>query len=162
MEYGALGVPCGRPSHQNHIDRRKILTVMPKGFPRNAFNPIAIHGSGCYPLADRQPQTCRLFGGPVCEKRKMAVGNALGVAKDTPKITGCQQPRGPGKTRSTGRHEQPTGQLGCQTRATFGTPSLDHLAAILGRHAGAKTVSPFALDYARLIGALHDLLSVRW
>src|SRR5262249_55465605 len=46
-----------------------------------------------------------------------------------------------------------------QPLAAAGAPGGDHLAAPLGRHAGAKTVSALAHQLARLIGPLHGWFS---
>jgi len=46
---------------------------------------------------------------------------------------------------------------GGQPLATARTTRVDHLAAALGRHAGAKAVTPLAYQLAGLIGPLHGL-----
>ncbi len=46
--------------------------------------------------------------------------------------------------------------LGNQPLAPFGAAACQHLAAIFGRHAGAKTMGASAADFARLISAFHD------
>jgi hypothetical protein len=41
----------------------------------------------------------------------------------------------------------------------MGTAARQNLAALLGRHAFAKAVTALANETARLIGALHDMIS---
>jgi len=48
-----------------------------------------------------------------------------------------------------------------QPLAAFGASAGENLAAILGGHAGAKTVGAFASDLARLVCAFHDDGEVR-
>jgi len=40
----------------------------------------------------------------------------------------------------------------------LGTTSIDYATAILGTHAGSKTMGPLALDIAGLIGSFHGTL----
>lgn len=44
---------------------------------------------------------------------------------------------------------------GCQTLATFGTATVDHLSAVFGGHTGTKTVGALALQDARLKCSFH-------
>ena len=45
-----------------------------------------------------------------------------------------------------------------QAVATLGTTGIDNAAAILGTHAGSKTMGPLALQIAGLIGSFHGTL----
>jgi hypothetical protein len=42
--------------------------------------------------------------------------------------------------------------------STLGTTGIDNAAAILGTHAGSKTMAPLALQIAGLIGSFHGTL----
>jgi hypothetical protein len=60
------------------------------------------------------------------------------------------------------RETRRAGAQGCKSHrqavTALGATSIDYATAILGTHAGSKTMGPLALDVAGLIGSFHGTL----
>ena len=115
----------------------------------------------CYRFVHHLAGQCQAKAGMTalvacCKQRHPAVTQPVAGGFEYPLVSvRFSKPYPPRETRRAGAQERKSHG---QAVAALGTASIDYTAAILGTHAGSKTMGPLALQVAGLIGSFHGTL----
>ena len=91
-----------------------------------------------------------------CQQRHPAITQPVACLFEYPLV--CARVSEPYPSRETRRAGAQGYKSHGQAVAALGATCIDYATAIFGTHAGAKTVSPLALQIAGLIGSFHGTL----
>jgi hypothetical protein len=146
----------------NHVQAAQQGLMPAKAFADQTLDAIALHCPLNLLARDRQTQARRLaVASPGQHSERFAAG-FLRMLEYAFVIASSQQAHAPLESQTRARVQQlvQTGTLSGKAGSTLGAPGFDHFAARLRRHAGAKTVSPLALESARLKWSFHSAAPV--
>lgn len=138
--------------HHHEIPTDERHLAPPEAFSANALEPVPRDSVTGRLDRDRQAQPC--MGKPVGQAEDDELGTAvsLSLGAHGRVLARPRQPVCAGK----GRAGIGTGaQSDRQAMTTLGAAGLDHKPAILRRHAGSEAMSPFAAQFAGLVGSFH-------
>ena len=141
---------CGGAGHHYEIDPAEPVLPLAEAFPNQAFDAIALAGFANLALRNCQAQAGIGFAIGPCEQGQPAVRGLERLLENTMKIGGRGEAEGSGEPE-TGGYQTSDGQ----PFTTLGTAGLDDIPATPGPHPDSESVSPYTLDFARLVCSFH-------
>lgn len=129
---------------------------MAEAFPHEPLHAVTCHGVMHYLAGQCQTKAGMTAQVACCKQRQPAVTQPAAGVFEYPLVSArFSKPYPSRETRRAGAQGRKSHG---QAVAALGTTSIDYATAILGTHAGSKTMGPLALQITGLISSFHGTL----